>query len=289
MARYKELENQRHLSFATAVWKRFKEIDGQDRAGVLAFYLILAVLPLLALVGAFEADAGTTGWLMSLTTEELGLSPDVVTRYQSVLVGSDVGGFAARVILIGSFVLFGISAAGVLQKAYARAWRIKDLDVVRRYVRGLAWFCVYFVFVIVQGMTRPGTSGSIRVIAALLSAQIAFAFWFLTPRLLLARRISIRAAMPTAIAGTAMSAGLRIAASYFVPSWIRYYVAPLGLLGLVVAISAWVLVVASAWIGLAVFGAIWWERAANPEDVIESEGLDQFDDDVAASVGGKRH
>lgn len=277
--RYEELEKQKKVGFAFTVWQRHKEIDGADRSGVLALYLLLALFPLMMLTRFKLGMSITTNWIRDLATSQLGLEPDALDRYGPTNGGQFSSGPVETAILVGGFVLFGVSAASVLQKAYARAWRSPSLNVAQRYTRGSAWFGAYFVLTIVESNSRPGVPGSTRILALLILLAGTFGFWLITPRLLLARQLTWRQALPTAVAGTVATAGLRIASSYFVPSWIKYYVEPLGIFGIVVAVASWVLLVASIWILLAIFGAVWWEQVANPDEIVRFE-MSGFVDDA---------
>ncbi|RIK07467.1 MAG: hypothetical protein DCC49_10095 [Acidobacteria bacterium] len=277
--RYEELENQKKAGFAITVWNRYKEIDGADRSGVLALYVLLALFPLMMLARTRLGVSISSRWIQDLAAGQLGLDPGALERYGVAAADHSGSGIVEMTILIGGFALFGISASAVMQKAYARAWRTPQLNVLQRHLRGLAWFGAYFVLAVVEAKSRPGAPVGTRAIAATIALVATFGFWMLTPRLLLARRLTWRATLPTAIAGTVTSVGLRIASNYFVPSWIKYYVEPLGIFGMVVAVASWILITASAWILLAVFGAIWWEQVANPDDVVNFE-IHGFDTEV---------
>lgn len=281
--RYDELEKQKKAGFAITVWNRYKEIDGADRSGVLALYLLLALFPLMMLARTKLGISLTTNWIRDLATSQLGLEPDALERYGSAMGGQSSSGLIETAILIGGFALFGISAAAVFQKAYARAWRTPSLNVTQRYTRGLAWFGAYFVLTVIEANSRPGVPGLTRILAFLILLAGTVGFWLITPRLLLARRLTWRAALPTAVAGTVATIGLRIASAYFVPSWIKYYVEPLGIFGIVVAVASWVLITASVWILLAIFGAIWWEQVANPDEIVSFE-MDGLENETPAGV-----
>lgn len=277
--RYEELEKQKKAGFAITVWNRYKEIDGADRSGVLALYLLLALFPLMLLARSRLGVSLNTRWLSDLATGQLGLEPDALDRYGAATASQSTPGLIETAVLIGGFALFGISAAAVFQKAYARAWQTASLNVAQRYLRGLAWFASYFVLAVVEANSRPGAPGFTRISAMVILLIGTFGFWLITPRLLLARRLTWGAALPTAMAGTVATIGLRIASAYFIPSWIKYYVEPLGVFGIVVAVASWVLVTAGVWIMIAIFGAVWWEQVANPDEVVSFE-MDHFESET---------
>jgi len=104
----------------------------------------------------------------------------------------------------------------------------------------------------------------------LLEVALTFGFWLVTPRLLLDKDLGgWRGLVPTAVMGTVTSLCLRVASWFVLPSWANYYATPFGAIGAVLALLFWIMIVAYAWVMIAIVGAVWWERHFPADEVIE--------------------
>jgi hypothetical protein len=76
--------------------------------------------------------------------------------------------------------------------------------------------------------------------------------------------------VPTAIAGTVVTVGLRLL-SLLLPRWLTSWAIPFGAIGTSIALLLVVQLLATGWVVVAAFGAVYWERIADQDTVIRAE------------------
>jgi uncharacterized BrkB/YihY/UPF0761 family membrane protein len=96
-----------------------------------------------------------------------------------------------------------------------------------------------------------------------------YAFWLITPRLLLDKDLAWRDVRPGAILGMIASTVLWILSLVILPGWFSWYGQGFGGVGIALALLSWTYVVAIVWVVIVVISAIMWERSASIDDVVD--------------------
>lgn len=273
------LEADRRLSLGFVLYRRMQEVDVKVLALRVSMGMFIAVLPIMVLVfaavgrlGGFPDDAGHA------VVNYFGLTGAAAAAFESLFSGTSQGVVAAGILVVAGLLASGFDIALALQAAYSRAWRVTRLKGWPAYWRGATWMAACLVLLVSQelviGVTyRFGAVAYVPVV--IIEVALAFGFWLLTPRLLLDKDLGgWRGLVPTAVVGTLVSFGLRVASWYVLPSWANYYATPFGAIGAVIALLFWIMIVAYAWVMIAIVGAVWWERHAPPDEVVGVELAD---------------
>jgi hypothetical protein len=180
----------------------------------------------------------------------------------------------ASVLGVASLFAAGLPLAVSVQKTFARAWRVPMLSFTATYLRGGLWFVV---LVATQAGVEAakwivGRKLGYGVLAGLAAVAFTFALWLLTPRLLLGKDLGgWRGLVPTAVAGTAVTLGLRLLAYFLLPRWLVSWAIPFGAIGTSIALLMVVQLLATGWVVVAAVGAVHWERIADQDTVIRAE------------------
>ena len=111
------------------------------------------------------------------------------------------------------------------------------------------------------------------MLAGLAGVALTFVLWLATPHLLLGKDLGgWRGLVPTAIAGTSVTVGLRLLSLLLLPRWLDSWAIPFGAIGTSMALLLGVQLLATGWVVVAAaFGAVYWERIADQDTVITTE------------------
>ena len=284
-ARYRQLAADRRLRPAVAVVQRYREIEGGTLALMVSVLLFTTVVPLM-LLGFCYADGFAenispgTIWI-----RELGLKHPTSDQVRAAF--GDAAGLKTNWTVLGvaGFLIWGLPMAFTVAGIFAKAWRRAEFGLIRRVLRGTAWFVLYLAMVacrerITFGGAHPGGTRALLFILALIPVWI---FWSLTPVLLV--RDGGRGLAYVALAGFA---GVLID-GVIIPLSGRVVFPPLldgwtgfGPIGVAMALLTWCGVVATGWVLTACVGAVLWERNAPASTVVEYQTANpEFGDDRA--------
>jgi membrane protein len=225
-----------------------------DRSMVIAAQALLALVPLVVVLGAFLPDVtqvalerledvtGLTGVSKDLA-DQVSTSTSERVRTQTGLVGLVV------------VVLSATSFARAVMRGYERNWALPNVRGIRARRRALGWLlgwlAAFEVMSLVQDWLEPQAgwagAGIVRVVF------ISLAWWW-TFRLLLSRRVSWQAlVVPALVTGVGLTAYTATTSVVMAP-YVRSTVAQFGTLGLVLAVAAWLVGFAGVLVVTAVIG-----------------------------------
>ena len=138
---------------------------------------------------------------------------------------------SATVLTILGLFYGGLDIAVVVHTAFAHAFRIPPMEGRQRVMRGLAWFTVLVLNLLLTEAIESNLVDrgiALRVLAIVIQGLLAFAFWLATPRLLLHRRLGAAGLVPMALAGTGITFLTRLASKAWVRHLVDGYVTPFG-------------------------------------------------------------
>ncbi len=186
--RYRRLAEMRQLRLVAAVIARFTEIDGGTLGAVVSVQLFTTVIPLMIL-GGFSyltgfADNASPGTAVS---RQLGGLVSPMTEHVRAVFGRASGLRSSWTFLgVAGFLVWGIPMSMTIAGIFAKAWRREQLDWVAKLGRGVLWFALYLVMMIVRERIAFGGHHhmglrTLRFVASLVPVWI---FWTATPALL---------------------------------------------------------------------------------------------------------
>lgn len=229
-----------------------------NRAMILAAQALLAVVPLLIVLGAFLPHRLATG-LVSRLQLTVGMAGSGTSSLRAVLAAPEQqvrtqAGVLGLLIALASAVSF----ARALQAMYEKVWeqpRSPGLTARRRCLLWLVGWLFYLVLVATTaralGLGTNWAPGRLIVQSA-----VGFVLWFWTTHWLLSGRVPWSrlwvGAVLTAVGATVMTEASRLV----MPRYIASNVAQYGPLGLVFALASWLVVFASMVVVSAVVGRV---------------------------------
>lgn len=259
-----------------------------DRSMVIAAQALLALLPLVVVLGAFLPDV-TRAALERLedVTGMAGVSGDLadqVSRPTSERVRTQTGVVGLVVV-----VLSATSFARAVMRGYERNWALPNIRGIRGRRRALGWLLgwlvAFEVMSLVQVWLDPHTgwagSWAVRVVF------ISLAWWW-TFRLLLSRRVTWQALLVPAIATGLGLTAYTSATSVVMARYVRSSVAQFGMLGLVLAVAVWLVGFAGVLVVTAVIGRSLVEDpwlAAHAARLVRSAGVGGYGDRLLRRPG----
>ncbi len=243
-------------SVAEDLWRRLEAMDVINQGMLFAATLLLCLFPFLIVVSAL-ADRSVVNALTRFTGLNGQAAADADHLFaSSAATASAVVGTASMVF----FVLGGIAAATALQQIYERAFDLPHRgmkDIPRR----LAWLAVLIGASLLTGWAAPGLghAGGPALVAA---AGLVWStgFWWVTMRILLARRVSWRALFPAACATGVLYVAMEVVFSLFFSAMVISDDNRYGPIGVIFALLSYLIAIGVVVILGAVVGLVWHER-----------------------------
>ena len=272
LTRRERLVALRAISIPTAIIRRFFQIDGIRKAMLMAFNLFISIIPLVIIAFALFSRLRNRISLSQVFVEQFRLNGETAQIVRGAFPSTRNILKVSSFIVVGSFALSGFDVASVFQRTFADAWNVKPFRRWRGPARGLIWFALVFLtFAFSQLLQRlPAKHGlwayglSIPLVMAM-----NYAFWLLTPRLMLDKPLNRRDLRPGAILGMIGSTALWILSLVILPGWFDWYGRGFGGIGIALALISWTYVVSIVWVVIVVIAAVMWERSAPLDEVVE--------------------
>ena len=110
------------------------------------------------------------------------------------------------------------------------------------------------------------------LIAVPIVLAMNYAFWLVTPRLLLDKPLDWSDVRPGAVIGMIGSTGLWVMSLVILPGWFDWYGRGFGAIGIGLALLGWTYVVSVVWVVIVVAFAAYWERTATVDEVVDLVG-----------------
>jgi uncharacterized BrkB/YihY/UPF0761 family membrane protein len=272
--RREELERSRHVGLLLLVQRRFKEIEGGDLSVLISLSLFVAMVPIVLLGFSWLTGFSSSANLASFVVRHYGLHEPVAGIVRDTFASASADRSASSVLGVLSWAVAGFPLAVSVQKTFARAWRVPMLPWMASYLRGGLWFLLYVAtqFGVEAAKWALGHNLGLGALAGLAGVALIFVLWLATPHLLLGKDLGgWRGLVPTAIAGTVVTVGLRLLSLLLLPRWLGSWAIPFGAIGTSIALLLVVQLLATGWVVVAAFGAVYWERIADQDTIIQAE------------------
>jgi len=237
-------------------------IEVMDRSLALGAQALLALIPMLIVLGAFMPAAWGDGVLLQIR-DTIGVREDVMEPLREMAVQRPVS--ATEVGLVGLLVslVSASSFSRALQRMYARAWGLPTTGGVQALRGSFVWLIGWLLMLQVTALLMRSVSGI--PLTGLVRTTIQFAantvVWWWTSRLLLGGRVSWQRLLPGALLSGLLIVGLTRASSLFMPRFARANLEQFGPLGVVFSIGSWLVVFGGVLVVAAVVGrqiGEWW-------------------------------
>jgi membrane protein len=236
--------------------------DARDRVLMLAGQAFIALVPLLVLVAT--ALSGSDGVALSHhLVRRYDLTGDVADTVNRLFerppdAASPVNLVSLLVVLL-SVNSFGRSVGRTMRGA----WNLPGTGV-RGAVDGLLGVATLLAMGVVVGWPAANLDGAplVRALAVVLQLLVATAGWLLVLRLFLSRRHPSRTLLPGALFGAVLQTASSWATSLWFPSLLARNANRYGVIGIALALVAWLVVLAALIVCVGVVSA---ESARSPE------------------------
>jgi membrane protein len=218
--------------------RSFLELQGIDRALVLASQAFTALIPLILLAAAL-APADNSDVVSTALIDRFQLSGDAADSVQELFAhtgGTSVGVFSGLLLLFS-----GLSLTRRMQRMYQQAWRLDPLPGVGHTLHaglGLAALLLgigllYQARALVAALPFPGA------LQLIVSALAGFLIWTSVPWLLLDRRVVWRRLIPAGALTAVCTSAYGIASTVYMPRLLESYSLRYGLFGVTLALIGW--------------------------------------------------
>jgi membrane protein len=243
---------------------RFDLIDGSDRAAVLALNALLSLIPLAVLGVAIAHVYGvTSGNYADGLADVLNLHGRTAQYVHDASTSVNDSIRSATVVGIGGLLWTAFGFTSALWRVYDRAWGGHSHAGPRAWLRGFAWLILFATSLAIVAVTRSEMGHGVqdRIAVGVLQVVLWSLVWFVSPSLLLGRRLPWRVVAPGALLTAVGSVAFLAGSSLVMPGLVDDYAAPLGPIGVAIALGFWLWALAYLWVASAVVTAVLAERA----------------------------
>jgi len=271
------LERRPRVAFLLQVNRRFKKIEGKHLALVISLNLFVAVIPLLIIIYAFVAAFSANRSFGTLLARDLHLTGNSALVVRDTFTNAKSGKSVALSISLISLLVTGLDVSATAQVAFARAFTMTPLAGVQKYLRGAAWLVLLLADTVIVlalrnlSASRPAWFTVAAGVVVLLVVE--FAFYLISPRLLLDLPFKWRDLMPGAALCTGAAVIVHAVLFFLFRRWIAEYGHAYGGFGVSLALIAAIGIISSFWIWIAAVMGVYWERKAGPAAVAAMEEL----------------
>jgi membrane protein len=239
---------------------RFDTIDGSDRAAVLALNALLSLIPLAVLGVAIAHVYGiTSGNYADALADTLNLHGRTAQYVHDASASVNDSIRSATVVGLGGLIWTALGFTSALWRIYDRAWGGHSHSGPRAWARGMAWLVLFTLGHALVALARSSMHHhrfqDDAVIVAL-QLVLGFAVWFVSPSLLLGRRLPWRVVAPGAALVALGTVAFLAGSALVMPGLVDDYAAPLGPIGVAIALGFWLWAIAYLWVASAVVTAV---------------------------------
>jgi len=239
-----------------------KRIELLDRSLALGAQALLALIPMLMVLGAFMPHAWVQGVVQQIR-DVVGLRDDVMEPVREMALTRQARqaqtGIAGLVVSLASASSF----SRALQRMYARTWELPARGGVRALRSSLLWIIGWLLMLQLTALLLGSVSGlpysgPLQTFVQLTANTL---LWWWTSRLLLGGRVSWRQLLPGAALTALLVVVLNRMSKLFMPAFTRSNLDQFGPLGVVFAVGSWLVVFGGVLVVAAVVGrqiSRWW-------------------------------
>jgi uncharacterized BrkB/YihY/UPF0761 family membrane protein len=231
-------------TFAGRCVAAFIDLQGIDRAMVIASQALTALIPLLILVStlapADRRDVVSQGFIRRFHLN--GSAADAVTEvFARPAGGASIGGLSVLIL-----VFSGLSLARRMQRLYLEAWHLDPLPGVRGSFNTFLGLAALVIDIALLSLARQLVRALPMdwLFAVPVSLVSGFLLWISIPWLLLDGRVHWRRLVPTGVIATVCSSVYGLVSTVYMPAQMETYSERYGLFGVTLALVGWLLIVA---------------------------------------------
>jgi membrane protein len=217
------------------VWSELTRVELVDRSLALGAQALLALIPLLMVLGVASSRLGAAG--LSQVQDVMGVPEEELSAI--ALTGS--GTTTASTVSVLVAIVSATSFSRALQRMYARVWDLPKYQGVRAIRGSVVWLIGWILMLqATAGLIRftadiPLTGPTIQLVCTSL-------VWWWTAHLLLGGRVTWRQLLAGGVVTGSLLVLLNQLSLVFMPAFARANLEQFGPLGIVFAVASWLVV-----------------------------------------------
>ena len=238
-------------------WFRGYFAASRNSGCAATIYSSLSVLPaaLVAVAYFLLFESSENVFAQRLVTH-LKLTGSTATLVEQTFGTASSNALAATVAVVITFLVWGIGIGQIYQDVYARAWGIKVGSIADQGLFALFFFVLTGAIALaVSSAARLRNDGLLVLVPVWLVASIAF--WLVVPRMLLHRKIGLRALLPGAVMATIVIGGCVATSPFFLAAPLNQNGKAFGSFGVVLTLVGYVFILITMSLVCAVFSPVW--------------------------------
>lgn len=220
--------------------RAFMDLQGIDRALVIASQAFTALIPMIILVSTLVPVESST-LVADGFVSRFRLRGSAAEGVQQLF--ANPGHASIGVMSVALLLFSALSLTRRLQRMYLGAWRMGREPGVRGSLPAFVALAVLLAEVSVLFFARALVKGAPLegLVAGVASALAGVLLWATVPWLMLSRRLAWRRLLPTGVLTSAAVTAYGAASSVYMPALMARYTERYGLFGLTLALVSWLL------------------------------------------------
>ena len=220
-------------------------------------YSSLSVLPAaLVAIAYFHPSQSNANIFAQRLVTHLKLTGSTATLVEGTFGTTSSNALAATVVVVITALIWGIGIGQIYQDVYARAWGIEVGSIADQGLFALFFFLVTGAIALAAiSAVQFSGAGFLLLVPAWLIASTAF--WLLVPRLLLHRKIGLRALLPGALIASVVLGGAVATSPLFLAAPLNQNGKWFGSFGVVLTTIGYVFIMITMSLVCAVFSPVW--------------------------------
>jgi len=235
----------------------------QNSGSAATIYSALSVFPTaMVAIAYFDWSGGDTNAFAARLITHLRLTGQTADLVREMFGTSASNALAATVAAVIGFLIWGLGIGQIVQRVYARAWRIEVGSPADQWMFAL-WFFVVSVALAVVAVCAAQLRSAGLILLALVWVFGSILFWLWTPSFLLRRRIGLRPLLPGALLASGVLGGALATSPLWISSTLNAQGRAFGAFGIALAVLAYAFIMITMSLVCAVFSPVWveWRQA----------------------------
>jgi uncharacterized BrkB/YihY/UPF0761 family membrane protein len=268
-------------------WFR-RYFDSSHNSGSAAtIYGTLSVFPTaMMMIAFFDWWGGDTQAFAARLIDHLRLDGTTADLVRETFGTASSNALAATIAAVAGFLIWGLGIGQIFQRFYARAWRIEVGSAADQGLFALWFFAVAGLLGVVVVSAAELRSAGLLVVLPVWCVGSTL-FWLWTPRLLLHRRIGLRALLPGALLATGVIGGTVATSPLWIAGTLNANGRAFGSFGIVLGMLTYAFILVTIALVCAVFSPVWadWRETERRRATRSASSLSAAERDVPRRSG----
>jgi membrane protein len=239
-------------------FRRYMQASKNSGSATTSYFMLSVIPTALVAIAFFDQSGGDTNALAERIISHMHLTGSAADTVRDTFGTTANNAVAATVAVVISFLFWGIGIGQLYRDVYMRAWRVETAQASDQALFTV-WYFVTCGLIGCMFVVTSETASSSRALFIPVWLAAATLFWLWTPRFLLHNKVGTRKLLPGALLGAFVLGGTIGTSPLWLGPTLNQNAKAFGSFGVVLTITAFVLIAITISMACAVFAPVWEE------------------------------